>query len=103
MFFDPGGTKYTRPSGVLARPPECPSRRLPRVILSRLNGTALALAVYASQWPSLTPTQDSLPAACQALPGGIGYPQGSNERVEGSSSTSFPPLPSFDLAQGHHI
>ena len=30
-------------------------------------------------------TQDSLPAAGQALPGGIGYPQGSNERFLSSS------------------
>src|SRR5215210_2357515 len=39
--------------------------------LSRLNRTAWALAVYASQWESPPPTQDSLPAAGQALPGGI--------------------------------
>ena len=54
----------------------------PRVVLSRLNSTALALAVYASQWSLLAPTQDSLPAAGQALPGGIGYPQGSYERFQ---------------------
>jgi len=54
----------------------------PRVVLSRLHSTALALAVYASQWSLLAPTQDSLPTAGQALPGGIDYPQGSNERFQ---------------------
>lgn len=63
----------------------CPTaleRRGPRttISLSWLNHTAFALAVYASQLSSprrdCTATQDSLPAAGQALPGGIGYPQG---------------------------
>ena len=48
--------------------------------LSRLNSTAFALAVYASQAGCPGTTQDSLPAAGQALPGGVRYPQGSNER-----------------------
>ena len=43
---------------------------------SRLNRTAWALAVYASQRGSPLPTQDSLPAAGQALPGGIRSPAG---------------------------
>ena len=39
-------------------------------------------------------TQDSLPAAGQALPGGIGYPQGSLERFQSSLHlSSFPRLP----------
>jgi hypothetical protein len=50
--------------------------------LSRLNYTAFDLAVYASQGRSPAPTQDSLPAAGPALPDGIGYPQGSNERFQ---------------------
>ena len=37
--------------GVPMLPPCCPRRRLPRVVLSRLNRTALALAVYASSSP----------------------------------------------------
>jgi hypothetical protein len=37
--------------GVPMLPPFCPRRRLPRVVLSRLNRTALALAVYASSSP----------------------------------------------------
>jgi hypothetical protein len=36
--------------------------------------------VYASRWQSPAPAQDSLPGAGPALPGGIGYPQGSDER-----------------------
>jgi hypothetical protein len=40
-------------------------------------------------------TQDSLPAAGPALPDGIGYPQGSEERFH----ITDPPFPSF-LAQG---
>src|SRR5262249_51914175 len=51
-----------------------------RSLISGLDGTAFALAVYASSGASPPSTQDSLPAARQALPGGIGYPQGSSER-----------------------
>jgi hypothetical protein len=50
------------------------------IFLSRLYPRASTLAVYASRCGSLRPTQDSLPAASQALPGGIGYPQDSIER-----------------------
>ena len=64
----------------------------PRVVLSRLNSTALALAVYASQWSLLAPTQDSLPAAGQALPGGIGLPTRLLRKV---SDRCHPPFPSF--------
>ena len=52
--------------------------------ISGLNHTAFDLAVYASQWRSPAPTQDSLPAAGPALPDGIGYPQGFNERFPSS-------------------
>ena len=48
--------------------------------LSRLNHTASAVAVYASPGGRPRQTQDSLPAADYALPGGIGYPQGGYER-----------------------
>ena len=53
--------------------------------ISGLDRTASGLAVYASQWRSPATTQDSLPAAGQALPGGIRYPQGCNERFPSSS------------------
>ena len=65
--------------------------------ISGLNHTAFDLAVYASQWKSPAPTQDSLPAAGPALPDGIGYPQGSDKRFHIASD---PPFPSF-VAQGH--
>ena len=59
-----------------------------RSLISGLDSTAFALAVHASSEGSPPPTQDSLPAARQALPGGIGYPQGSDERFP-VSPTSF--------------
>lgn len=42
--------------------------------LSGLHHTAHALAVYASQSSSRAPTQDSLPAGDQPLPGGTHFP-----------------------------
>ena len=42
-----------------------------------------------------SPTQDSLPAAGQALPDGIGYPLGSNERFPICFLTSLPPFSSL--------
>jgi hypothetical protein len=47
------------------------------------------------KWKSPVTAQDSLPAAGPALPGGIGYPQGSDEGFHIADS----PFPSF-LAQG---
>ena len=65
-----------------------------RLSLSGLNHTTFDLAVYASQGKSPDPTQDSLPVAGPACPGGIGYPQGSNERFPSSRlfllSQAFP-------------
>ncbi len=49
LLSDPGGTDTSGLGDASARPPQCPRRRLPRYILSRLNHTASALAVYASQ------------------------------------------------------
>src|SRR5262249_17779033 len=51
--------------------------------------------VYASQRPSRATTQDSLPAAGQALPGRIGYLQDPDEKFPSASyiSSSFPKLP----------
>jgi hypothetical protein len=82
--------------GGLTRPTRCQHRRLPAgKSISGLNSTALARAVYASSLPLLAATEDSLPAAGPALPGGIGYPQGSTERFQGCSRLhpfSFPKL-----------
>jgi len=60
--------------------------------ITRLNHTACSLPVYASQYRSPGTTQHSVPAAGQALPDGIGYPQGSNERFQ---VRSLPPFPGF--------
>ena len=57
------------------------------MVISGLNHTAFDLAVYASQWRSPAPTQDSLPAAGPALPDGIGYPQGSCKRFQAMLSS----------------
>ena len=74
-----------------------PRRGLPRAMyLSRLNHTASALAVYASQ-DGLLRHHARLASGCRpALPGGFGYPQGSNERFQNATlpwqSSSFPKL-----------
>jgi hypothetical protein len=64
-------------------------------VISGLNHTASALAVYASPGGSPHKTQDSLPGTGQALPDGIGYPQGPYERFPRCVLTSPPPFPSF--------
>src|SRR5262249_22153993 len=71
--------KKHRPMLILPRAKRSPSiisRYTSEVEFLGAQWTASALAVYASQCGSHRPTQDSLPAASQALPGGIGYPQG---------------------------
>jgi hypothetical protein len=52
----------------------------PREVISGLNHSASAHAVYASQCGSHHPTQDSLLAAGPALPDRIAYPSDSTER-----------------------
>jgi hypothetical protein len=69
--------------------------RAARSLISGLDSTAFALAVYASSSGSPRPTQDALPAACQALPGGIGSPQGSYERFP----IALPPSPTYPDAR----
>ena len=57
--------------------------KAPALRLSRLNHTASALAVYASQWwiaPPPRKTRFWLPG--QALPDGLGYPKGPGERFQ---------------------
>jgi hypothetical protein len=62
----------------------------PREVISGLDNMASALAVYASPRGSPQRTQDSLLAAGQALPDGIGYPQGSDERFPRCFLHRFP-------------
>ena len=72
LFLDPGRTEARQAIAASRRGPRlCQQRWLPRAKISGLDRTALGLAVYASQWRSPATTQDSLPAAGQALPGGI--------------------------------
>jgi hypothetical protein len=52
LLYDPGGTDRPGPTALSVLPPLCPRRRLPQQkVLSRLNHTAFALAVYASRYP----------------------------------------------------
>jgi hypothetical protein len=81
VFSDPGGTG---PPGltVVRRGPRsgeaegCPQVRRSRGSIARPERLLSTLR----RWTLLSPSQDSLPAAGQALPGGSGYPQGSSER-----------------------
>ena len=59
--------------------------------ISGLHHTACSLPVYASQYRSPGTTQHSVPAAGQALPGGTGYPLGSNDRFP----VTLPPFTGF--------
>ena len=80
---DPGVTRHadgSRCRSCLPRPPRLTTTNAHDDGISGLNHTAFDLAVYASSWRSPDTTQDSLPAAGPALPDGIGYPQGFNER-----------------------
>jgi hypothetical protein len=74
----------------------------PREVISGLNRTALALAVYASPITLPQQTQDSLLIAGQALPGGIGYPQGFDERFPSCFLHLFLPSQAF-LAQSGSV
>jgi hypothetical protein len=63
-----------------------PRRPKALVHLSRLIHTAFAITVYASHCGH-PHTQDSLPAASHALPGGIIYPQGCSREFQISLSS----------------
>ena len=81
LFFDPGGTDAPGHYGASTRPPlmsttKAPTSRYFRGSIARPRHSLSTLRRVGHP----TTTQDSLPAAGQALPGGIGYPQGSNER-----------------------
>jgi hypothetical protein len=93
LFSDPGepDVTATRPLRQVGTAPRTAyGEGSPREVISGLHHTASALAVYASQCGFRRPTQDSLLAAGQALPDGIGYPQGSYERFSRCYSHRFP-------------
>jgi hypothetical protein len=96
VFSDPGGTDASGVWTSSVLPPLCPQRRLPRqpffrgsiarpwnslCTLREVDCSAMHATLASGRWP--------------ALPGGIGYPQGSNERFQRSILTSLPPFPSF--------
>lgn len=60
-------------------------------VLSRLDHTAFALAVYASRTASPTCTQDSLPLACQTFTGGLS----TRRAVKKGFRSSHPPFTSL--------
>src|SRR5260370_3431880 len=100
LFFDHGRTDHARPSRRVGMAPAMTTTKAPtRSQLSRLNRTASGLAVYASSRALPHATQNSLPAAGQALPDGIGYPQGCYERF---LMLLILPSRAF-LAQGHAV
>src|SRR5262249_31573814 len=75
-----------------------------RSLISGLDSTAFTLVVYASSLRSPGSMQDSLLAAGQALPGGIGYPLGSYERFPRCIPYIFSPFPKLSgrkNAQAH--
>jgi hypothetical protein len=82
--------------GVPMLPPCCQKRRLRRVVLSRLNGTALALAVYASSGGLPAPgrkTRFRLLARLYRV--GLVTHRVPTKGFKGVVVTSSPPLPSF--------
>ena len=93
LLSDPGRTDASGPCDAPARPPLCPRRRLPH---SYFRGSITRLRHWLStlRRPGRPDTtQDSLPVAGQALPDGLDYPQGSNERFH-DVSYIYPPFPS---------
>jgi len=92
----PAGPSTPCPGGVPLLPPLCQRRRLRRVVLSRLNHTALALAVYASSGGLPTPgrkTRFRLLARLYRV--GLVTHRVPTKGFQGVIVTSFPPLPSF--------
>ena len=79
----PAGPNTPGHCGMSAWPPLCPQQRLPQNspfgAPSHGLGTRCLRLVRRGYPP---PTQNSLPAAGQALPDGIGYPQGPDERFQ---------------------
>ena len=85
-----GPTRQAIPTSS-ARPPQRPRRRLPRLFdLTRLDSTALELAVYASCGRLPGPHATLASGWWPTLPGGIGYPQGSMKGFGVVSLHCFP-------------
>ena len=95
---DSGRTARTRPLRCGSVAPGIRKAKAPTKGLSKLNSMAFGLAVYASQCGLPRTTQDSLPAAGQALPDGLSTRRVPTKGFRSASVTSHPPFPSF-LAQ----
>ena len=79
--IDPGGTSTPGLLGVSVLPSAVLTTSASTLRhLSGLTHTACTLPVYASQTPLPTPTQHSVPAGGQPLPGGTDYPLDHFER-----------------------
>ena len=103
LLSDPGRTNAPGPKGAPARPPPGRRRRLPRggVFRGSITRPWHWLSTLRRTDCSAT-TQDSLPAAGQALRGGIGYPQGSEKRFAEDVLHPRPPFPGFAWRNYHH-
>jgi hypothetical protein len=77
---DPGRTDDSDRLRNVRAAPAHSTAKAPTIVLSRLSCMASELAVYASWCWLPIPTQDSLPAAGQALPDGTFTRKGSAER-----------------------
>jgi len=91
---DAGRTAGTRPVRCRGVAPGMCKAEAPAKGLSTLNSTAFGLAVYASPPGLPHSTQDSLPAAGQALLGGLSTRRAPTEGFR-VLLTSHPPSPSF--------
>ena len=90
----PAGPDAPGHCGALTRPPVRQGRRLAagRYLEAQWHGLGTGCLRFAVAL-TVPPTQDSLPAAGQALPGGIGYPQGPYERFPRCSRYIFSSSP----------
>jgi len=97
----PRQDRRIRPCNASARPPICPPRRL---LHSYFRGSITRLRHWLStlRRPGRPDTtQDSLPAAGQALPDGLDYPQGSSKRFQTHIMCVILLFQAF-VAQGHY-
>ena len=94
MFHDAGRTACTRPLRCSNVALGQSKAKAPTKGLSTLNSMAFGLAVYASPSSLPPPTQDSLPAAGQALPDGLSTRKIPTKgfKVASYISSSFPKL-----------
>ena len=104
LFYDPGRISRTLPRRCADAAPAMSTTKAPTIAqLSRLNHTALRLTVYAS--PGVLPhkTQNSFPAAGQALPDGIPTRRVPTRGFSDAIFTFDPPLPNLPGARTFRV